>query len=83
MPGSGKRVKIYTTPTCSYCKTAKDFMTENGVAFEEIDVAKDQKLIEELIQKSGQLGVPVIDVDGKIMVGFHRGKLAELLGITL
>lgn len=81
MSGSEKRVKIYTTPACSYCKAAKDFMTEKGVAFEEIDVTKDQKLIDELIQKSGQLGVPVIDVDGKMMVGFSKTKLAELLGV--
>lgn len=75
-------VKIYTTPTCPYCKMAKEFMQEKGIAFEEIDVLKDEKARDELIAKSGQLGVPVIDVDGKIMVGFHRGKLAELLGLN-
>lgn len=75
-------VKIYTTPTCPYCKMAKDFMREKGVAFEEIDVMADAKARDELIAKSGQLGVPVIDVDGKIMIGFNRAKLAELLGVT-
>ncbi len=75
------RVKIYTTPTCPYCKMAKDFMREKGIVFEEVDVLQDEKAREELIEKSGQLGVPVIDVDGKIMIGFHREKLAELLGI--
>jgi glutaredoxin-like YruB-family protein len=76
-------VKIYTTPTCPYCKMAKDFMREKGVAFEEVNVLEDDKARQELIEKSGQLGVPVIDVDGKIMVGFHREKLAELLGVKL
>lgn len=75
-------VKIYTTPVCSYCTMAKDFMREKGIAFEEVDVAKDEKARDELVEKSGQLGVPVIDVDGKIVVGFNRGKLAELLGVT-
>ncbi len=75
-------IKIYTTPTCPYCTLAKDFMKEKGVAFEEVDVMKDEKAREELVSKSGQLGVPVIDVNGKIMVGFHRGKLEELLGIS-
>lgn len=76
-------IKIYTTQTCSYCVLAKDFLREKGVLFQEIDVMRDEKAREELIEKSGQLGVPVIDVDGKIMVGFHRGKLAELLGIKV
>ncbi len=75
-------VKIYTTPTCPYCKLAKEFMTEKGVSFEEVDVSKDQKALEEMVQKSGQLGVPVIDVEGKILVGFNRKRLAELLGVT-
>jgi glutaredoxin len=61
---------------------AKEFMKEKGVAFEEIDVLESEKARNELIEKSGQLGVPVIDVDGKIMVGFNRAKLAELLGVT-
>jgi len=75
-------VKIYTTPTCVYCKMAKDFMREKGVEFEEVDVMQSEKAREELIEKSGQLGVPVIEADGKIMVGFNREKLAELLGVT-
>jgi len=61
---------------------AKDFMREKGVEFEEVDVMQSEKAREELIEKSGQLGVPVIEADGKIMVGFNREKLAELLGVT-
>jgi glutaredoxin 3 len=74
-------VKIYTTPTCPYCKMAKDFMKEKGIEFEEVDVLANEEAREELVEKSGQLGVPVIDVDGKIIVGFNRSKLAEVLGI--
>jgi glutaredoxin len=61
---------------------AKDFMKEKGVAFEEADVLQDLKAREELVEKSGQLGVPVIDIDGKIVVGFNRAKLAEFLGVA-
>lgn len=75
-------VKIYTTSACHYCVMAKDFMRDKGVDFVEIDVMKDEKARDELIEKSGQLGVPVIDVNGKIVVGFQREKLEELLEIT-
>jgi glutaredoxin len=60
---------------------AKDFMKEKGIEFEEVDVLANEEAREELVEKSGQLGVPVIDVDGKIIVGFNRSKLAEVLGI--
>lgn len=76
-------VKIYTTPTCPYCKLAKEFMTQHNIPFQEVDVSKDEKALEEMVQKSGQLGVPVIDVDGALMVGFNRRKLAELLKVPV
>lgn len=72
-------VKMYTTPTCVYCKMTKDFFAKNNVQFEEVNVAVDAKAREEMVQKSGQLGVPVIDVDGEIVVGFDQEKLSELL----
>ena len=72
-------VKIYTTPTCVYCKMAKDFFKKNGVEYEEHDVARDLKAREEMFQKSHQMGVPVIDVNGEIIVGFDREHLAKLL----
>ena len=75
------QVKIYTTPTCVYCKMSKEFFKEHNVQYEEHNVATDAKAREEMVQKSGQLGVPVIDIDGQIVVGFDQGRLSELLGI--
>ena len=74
-------VRIYTTPACVYCKMAKEFFAKNSVAYEEKNVAQDAAARDEMIQKSGQLGVPVIDVDGKIIVGFDQPELKETLGI--
>ena len=74
-------VKIYSTPTCVYCKMAKDFFTKNNVQYSEYNVAEDEKAREEMINKSHQLGVPVIDIDGQIIVGFDKKTLADLLGV--
>ena len=74
-------VTIYTTPTCVYCKGVKEFFKEHNVVYEEKDVAQDEQAREAMIEKSGQMGVPVIDVKGNIVVGFDEGKLSELLGI--
>ncbi|RME60907.1 glutaredoxin family protein [Candidatus Parcubacteria bacterium] len=75
------KVTIYTTPTCVYCKMAKEFFKQHNVAFEEKDVAADDKAREDMVQKSGQFAVPVIDIDGQIVVGFDKAKLSELLHI--
>lgn len=72
---------IYTTPTCMYCKATKEFFKENNVAYDEFDVATDAEKREEMIQKSGQMGVPVIFVGDKMVVGFNKDKLSELLSI--
>ncbi len=72
-------VKVYSTPACPYCHMAKDFLKENKVEFEDIDVAKDQEAGKEMVQKSGQMGVPVIDVNGTIIVGFDKEKIMEAL----
>ena len=74
-------IKIYTTPTCAYCKMAKEFFKANNVNYEEVNVATDAKGRDEMIQKSGQLGVPVIDIDGNLVIGFDKPKLSELLGV--
>ncbi|OHA65830.1 MAG: NrdH-redoxin [Candidatus Wildermuthbacteria bacterium RIFCSPHIGHO2_02_FULL_49_9] len=74
-------VTIYTTPTCVYCKAAKEFFRENNIEYEEKDVAKDEQARDAMVEKSGQLGVPVIDVRGSIVVGFDEKKLLELLRI--
>jgi glutaredoxin 3 len=75
------RVKLYSAPFCPYCKMARDFLVQHGVKFEEINVQEDPAGALEMIRKSGQTGVPVIDVDGRIIVGFDRQKLAEALGL--
>ncbi|MBI4088125.1 glutathione S-transferase N-terminal domain-containing protein [Candidatus Kaiserbacteria bacterium] len=75
------KVTIYTTPTCVYCKRTKAFFGEHNVAYTEKDVASDSAAREEMIKKSEQMGVPVIDIDGAIVVGFDQPKLAELLEI--
>ena len=76
-----KKVKIYTTPTCVYCKMTKEFFQKNNVEYEEVNVATDDNAREEMIQKSHQMGVPVVDVDGEIFVGFDRNGLEKALGI--
>jgi len=74
-------VKIYTTPTCVYCKMTKEFFKKNSVEYEERNVATDAVARDEMIQKSGQLGVPVIEVGGKIIIGFDQPQLKEALGL--
>ncbi len=73
------KVTIYSTPTCVYCKMAKDFFGKNGIAYEEHNVAADERAREEMFRKSHQMGVPVIDVDGTIVVGFDKRNLETLL----
>jgi len=75
------KVKIYTTPSCVYCKMTKEFFHKNNVEYEEKNVATDTAARDEMIQKSGQLGVPVIDVGGKIIIGFDQPQLKEALGL--
>lgn len=74
-------VKVYSTPTCPYCKMVKQFLTEHQVTFEEVDVAANQSAAQEMVTKSGQMGVPVLDIDGQIVVGFDKGKIKKLLSI--
>ena len=76
-----KKVTIYTTPTCHFCHMAMDFMDENKIAYTEKDVAKDLVARKEMVEKSKQMGVPVIDIDGKIIVGFSEPDLRKELGI--
>lgn len=74
-------VIIYSTPTCVYCKMAKDFFTKNNVGYTEHNVAEDEKAYQAMLKKSGQMGVPVIDVNGEIFVGFDKRGLARALNI--
>ena len=75
------KVTIYTTPTCGFCHMSKEYFKANDIKYDEKDVSRDRKAVEEMIHKSGQLGVPVIDIDGQIVVGFNQPRLAELLKI--
>ncbi len=77
-----KKVVIYSTPSCMYCNAAKEFFTQNNVQFENFNVAEDLTKRQEMIEKSGQMGVPVIFVDNEMVVGFDKGRLSELLGIA-
>ena len=74
-------IKVYSTPICLYCITLKEFLKKHNIEFEEIDVAEDPKAREEMIKKSGQMGVPVIEINGQIIVGFDKEKISDLLGI--
>jgi len=74
-------VIIYSTPWCAYCKMAKEYFKEHNVAYQEKDVSADDAAREEMIKKSEQLGVPVIDIDGTIVIGFDKPRLKELIGI--
>lgn len=76
-----KNVKIYTTPTCPWCIRTKQFLSENNINFDNVDVSNDQAAAEEMIQKSGQMGVPVLDIEGQIIVGFDKEKIKSTLGI--
>lgn len=77
-----KNVSIYTTPTCGYCKLAKEFFTANNVPFSEYNVGTDLEKRKEMVEKSGQMGVPVIFVDNDMIIGFNKPRLSELLGVA-
>jgi len=72
-------VKIYTIPTCPWCLKTKEFLKKNKIKFEEINAASNKKAAKEIINKSGQTSVPVIDVDGKLILGFDESKLKKAL----
>ena len=75
------KITVYSTPTCHFCHMAKDFFQEKGIQYEDFDVSQNLEKRKEMMDKSGQMGVPVIMIDDKIIVGFNRPKIAELLGI--
>lgn len=76
-----KIVKIYSTPTCPWCIRTKQFLKENNITFEDIDVSGNQAAIEEMVRKSGQMGVPVLDIEGEIIVGFDKERIKSALGL--
>lgn len=74
-------ITIYSTPTCPYCVQLKNYLKDHGFKYTDIDVSKDQKKAEEMIEKSGQMGVPVADIDGQIVIGFNKEKVKKVLNI--
>ena len=74
-----KKVTVYSTPTCPYCKRVKDYLTQKGVSFSDYNVAEDREKAKEMIDKSKQMGVPVIIIDSDVVVGFNQAKLDSLL----
>lgn len=76
-----REVRIFSTPSCPYCLTLKEYLKEHNVAFEDIDVSQDKNALDEMVEKSGQMGVPVVDIDGKIIIGFDKEKINRLLDI--
>ena len=73
-------IKIYSTPTCPYCQLAKDFFKEKNLEFSEVNVAEDGAALQEMIAKSGQMRVPIIEIDGQIVIGFNRPELERMIG---
>ncbi|MDP1707122.1 MAG: glutaredoxin family protein [bacterium] len=77
-----KNITIYSTPTCHFCQMTKDFLKEKGIAYTDFNVASDLEKRQEMIQKSGQMGVPVIFVGDEMIIGFDKERLVSTLGIT-
>ncbi len=75
------KVILFTTPTCSYCNAAKRYLRERGIQFRDVDVSRDTAAARDMVRRSGQSGVPVIDIGGKIVVGFDRAKIDQYLGL--
>jgi len=76
------KITVYSTPTCPYCIMLKDFLNENKIKFTDIDVSDDHDKALEMVEKSGQMGVPVIDIDGKIIIGFEKEAIKKALGLN-
>jgi len=74
-----KKVVVYSTPTCPYCKRAKDYLSRKGVTYTDINVAQDREKANEMMEKSGQMGVPVITIDNEVIVGFNQDLLDKML----
>jgi glutaredoxin 3 len=77
-----QNVTIYSTPTCHFCRMAKDFFTANGIVYTEYNVASDLEKRKEMIEKSEQMGVPVITIGDELIVGFDKPKITKILGLV-
>jgi len=76
-----KKVKIYSTQSCGFCVRVKQYLTDNSIEFENVDIAVEPDKAQEMVEKSGQMGVPVLDIEGEIIVGFDKEKIDQALGI--
>lgn len=74
-------VKVYSTPKCPWCKKAKEFFSANNIAFKDVNVAEDEAARADMIKRSGQMGVPVIDIDGELVIGYDLNKLKSKFGV--
>ena len=74
-------INIYSTPSCPYCHMAKDYLKSKNIEFKDFNVAEDQEKAQEMMEKSGQMGVPVIEIDGNIIVGFDKPEIDRLLNL--
>ncbi|MDZ7838391.1 MAG: glutaredoxin domain-containing protein [Actinomycetota bacterium] len=74
-----KKVLVYSTPTCPYCARVKDYLSENGVQYDEVDISSDQKNLDEMVKKTKQMGIPVIDFNGRIIIGFEKEEIDEAI----
>jgi len=77
--GGSMEVKVYSTPTCPYCKKAKEYLSSKGVSYRDIDVSSDKAAADEMVELSGQMGVPVITIDGNVINGFDKAKIDSLV----
>ena len=75
-------ITIYSTPTCVYCHTLKEYLAKNNLQYKEVDVSLDEKELEKMVAISGQMGVPVTEIDGNVVIGFDKEKIDELLKIS-
>ena len=74
-------INIYSTPTCPYCHMVKDYLKGKGIEFNDYNVAEDQVKAQEMVEKSGQMGVPVVEIDNNIIVGFDKPEIDRLLNL--
>ena len=75
------RVLVFTTPTCPWCQRAKGYLRSQGVPFKEVDISRDQRAAKDLVRRTGRIGVPVIEIDGRPVVGFDQPRIDRMLGL--
>lgn len=76
-----RQVRVFTTPSCPWCRHAKSYLRKHNVAFDEVDVSRNRSAARDLVRRTGQMGVPVIEIGGRPIVGFDRAQIDQLLGL--